>query len=1099
MQLYHFNDGSRNIWTAVTANNVARFIEAEGLNTESSETAHTALQNKIVRAEKFYPEQWKFNDADWAAYQAALNAAKAALDSTSASEMLAAGDALVRAEKDMRFDNSALTELLNRFSRLTESRYTQESYAAAKTAADTANAALARGAQQIKLDKCKTELQQAMNALQENAVKPAESTVDVTPETSEEEGHTVLTYDLTGKRIGLVKATVNVGTKVYADGVLIAAPEQDGDLELPVAGVKTLRFVGTENCVKNVQLIRYTDEVNAVRGIYINGMELSGFRSNVKFYSYELEPGAKAPVVTVRTSDGITADVTQPTAVPGNAVITIQSDTGKQETYTICFTYRASATEDHPSKIVYLSDIDKAKWTHNLCGYGRDTDYNGGTKGYDTCYTGSGGFYIPLTNSKQAKFSKGIVFEGVDHKPNGANATNNDGCKANKDAIVATDGLANYSRIKYNIAGEGYQVFRGTVGLSNGRFNHDKTDGTLRFYADDELLAQYPFKGGMEAFDVELNIEGAETFSIQIDPENVNGVPGALADNWCWGDIICIGNARFESTGNSVYVSDIDQKDALGNEKWTHDIKFYGRDRGYSSGSKVNIAYGAGKTDYKTFPKGISMEATDHMIPKDGKQGANGSEGDDVYKKNTVENYGLENYSRIRYSIAGDGYIRFRGTVGLSEGRFDHDKTDGTLRFYADNKLLAEYPFKGGLAPFEVDFGITDAKTFTIQIDPENVNGVAGAVADNWCWGDIIYIGDARFVKASKQLVSIDHAHDYQLMTTTSPATCTENGSGTYTCSTCQNTVTGIIPALGHNMTHHAEEPATCTTDGTKEYYSCDRCNKNFADKTGTQELNDLTIEKIGHELTYYARVEPTHKTEGHVEYWHCGRCGKYFADASGNTELTGSRVLPRLAYSGSNQISTSISTRPVKFPFTDVVSGSWYETGVRSAWEKGLINGVTATQFQPDGQLTTAQTIKLAAVLHQLRRNDRVTLTNGSPWYTTYLEYAVSNDVIESEYRDRTEAELNAPVTRGEFVHILHGAMSSYLAINTVTDGAIPDVDAKDTYSAEIYEFYRAGILTGSDAAGTFHAENTIQRSEAAVILNRMFDASSRQRLTLR
>ena len=304
--------------------------------------------------------------------------------------------------------------------------------------------------------------------------------------------------------------------------------------------------------------------------------------------------------------------------------------------------------------------------------------------------------------------------------------------------------------------------------------------------------------------------------------------------------------------------------------------------------------------------------------------------------------------------------------------------------------------------------------------------------------------------------------------------------------------------ALGHDMTYHAESPATCTTDGTKEYYSCDRCNKNFADKTGTQELNDLTIEKIGHEMTHYTRIEPTYETEGHVEYWHCGRCGKYFADASGNTELTGSRVLPRLAYSGSNQISTSISTRPVKFPFTDVVSGSWYETGVRSAWEKGLINGVTATQFQPDGQLTTAQTIKLAAALHQLRTNGKVTLTNGRPWYASYLEYAIVNDVIEAEYRSRTAAELNAPVTRGEFVHILHGALSSYPAINTLADGAIPDVGAKDTYSAEIYEFYRAGILTGSDAAGTFHAENTIQRSEAAAILNRMFDASTRQRLTL-
>ena len=61
----------------------------------------------------------------------------------------------------------------------------------------------------------------------------------------------------------------------------------------------------------------------------------------------------------------------------------------------------------------------------------------------------------------------------------------------------------------------------------------------------------------------------------------------------------------------------------------------------------------------------------------------------------------------------------------------------------------------------------------------------------------------------------------------------------------------------------------------------------------------------------------------------------------------------------------------------------------------------------------------------------------------------------------------MNAPVTRGEFVHIFHGAEEAYKAINTVADNAIPDVKATDKFAAEIYEFYRAGILTGSDAKG--------------------------------
>ena len=63
----------------------------------------------------------------------------------------------------------------------------------------------------------------------------------------------------------------------------------------------------------------------------------------------------------------------------------------------------------------------------------------------------------------------------------------------------------------------------------------------------------------------------------------------------------------------------------------------------------------------------------------------------------------------------------------------------------------------------------------------------------------------------------------------------------------------------------------------------------------------------------------------------------------------------------------------------------------------------------------------------------------------------------------------------------------------------ALNDVKATDKFAAEIYEFYRAGILTGSDAKGTFHADSTIRRSEVSAILNRMYDVSARQSIALK
>lgn len=187
-------------------------------------------------------------------------------------------------------------------------------------------------------------------------------------------------------------------------------------------------------------------------------------------------------------------------------------------------------------------------------------------------------------------------------------------------------------------------------------------------------------------------------------------------------------------------------------------------------------------------------------------------------------------------------------------------------------------------------------------------------------------------------------------------------------------------------------------------------------------------------------------------------------------------------------------------FPFTDVSRSSWYYDSVRTAWEKDLIDGVTRTLYKPDDTLTVAQAIKLSAALHQmLNNNGKVTLRNGTPyWYSSYVSYAVENGIIEKMYLDYTPAQMNAPAKRNEFVHIFYGAMSDYRQINTVADNKIPDVITTDTYALEIYTFYRAGILTGSDKNGTFYPTNDIKRSEVAAILSRMYDKTTRQTVSL-
>ncbi len=185
---------------------------------------------------------------------------------------------------------------------------------------------------------------------------------------------------------------------------------------------------------------------------------------------------------------------------------------------------------------------------------------------------------------------------------------------------------------------------------------------------------------------------------------------------------------------------------------------------------------------------------------------------------------------------------------------------------------------------------------------------------------------------------------------------------------------------------------------------------------------------------------------------------------------------------------------------FIDVLHDSWYYSSVYRAHENGLIDGVGGRRFAPDSTLTVAQAIKLSAALHQLDRTGEVSLKNGAGnWYDSYVSYAIANGILEERYAGYSREQMNAPVTRGVFVHIFHGALEHYEQLNTVADNAIPDVKLGDAFAAAIYELYRAGILHGNDAAGTFRPESTIKRSEAAAILLRMFEPSARKSFTLK
>lgn len=182
--------------------------------------------------------------------------------------------------------------------------------------------------------------------------------------------------------------------------------------------------------------------------------------------------------------------------------------------------------------------------------------------------------------------------------------------------------------------------------------------------------------------------------------------------------------------------------------------------------------------------------------------------------------------------------------------------------------------------------------------------------------------------------------------------------------------------------------------------------------------------------------------------------------------------------------------------PFTDVAEGAWYRADVERAYGSGLFLGVSDTRFDPDGTLSLAQTVTLAARVAQLLAEGQVTLQNGSDlWYSTYVKYAQQKSIIGGEYDGRW----NEAASRYEMVEIFYAIPGiDTTEINSIEDNAIPDVHPWDWEAESVYAFYRAGILTGSDG-NRFLGDTSIARREVAAILSRLLYPEMRKSLTLK
>ncbi len=148
---------------------------------------------------------------------------------------------------------------------------------------------------------------------------------------------------------------------------------------------------------------------------------------------------------------------------------------------------------------------------------------------------------------------------------------------------------------------------------------------------------------------------------------------------------------------------------------------------------------------------------------------------------------------------------------------------------------------------------------------------------------------------------------------------------------------------------------------------------------------------------------------------------------------------------------------------------------------------GSYVLMFQPEEGMSSAVNDRISHALMREAGPDK--------WWRN-VSYTIVQRGLEDIF-DPAEFS-DHPATRGFFAQLIADACEGHLdQINTVT--AIPDLSREndgttaDDYREAAYTLYEAEILTGVDSAGTFAADATLTRAEAAVMVARALDETQR------
>lgn len=163
-----------------------------------------------------------------------------------------------------------------------------------------------------------------------------------------------------------------------------------------------------------------------------------------------------------------------------------------------------------------------------------------------------------------------------------------------------------------------------------------------------------------------------------------------------------------------------------------------------------------------------------------------------------------------------------------------------------------------------------------------------------------------------------------------------------------------------------------------------------------------------------------------------------------------------------------------IRNEFQDVTRANWFYDAVSFVRGRGLMTGVSATAFDPQGATTRSMIWTILA------RLSGVDTSGGETWYAKGQAWAMENDISDGTAPARS-------ISREELVTMLYRYAQKFGSAEPASDDTLdfPDVGLVHGWATESFEWaVSKGVIAGK--SGKLAPQDTATRAEVATILQR-------------